>query len=190
MKVYLTAGHQVINGKGTGAISNYGDEAVEALKIRDALAARLISRGIHVEMEKPSDPLTNVINWLRSKVTGKDICIDIHFNSAASDKATGTEVIIPEKYTKTELELAKKFVSAMTGALGTKARVGKMIHHGVKTESETAHGTIGILNKPASANNILLEVCFISNYDDYKSYYKNFNSLINNVADVIENATV
>ncbi len=31
--IYLTKGHKIVNGIGTGAISPYGDEAIEAKKL-------------------------------------------------------------------------------------------------------------------------------------------------------------
>lgn len=187
MKIYLTAGHQVIDGKGTGAHSAYGDEAVQALRIREDVTALLRARGVTVFNEPPADTLSKVINWLRGvTVNESDVVIDIHFNSAANEKANGTEVIIPEKYSKGELDLGIEMVKAVTSALGTTARRGKLIHSGVKTEGETAHKAIGILNKPFRAKNILVEVCFISNYDEMTNKYPtNYRKLISNIADVI-----
>lgn len=185
MKIYLTAGHQVINGKGTGA-HGYGDEAVQALKIRDALTAELKNRGIVVLNDPPADALSKVLSWLKTNVVERDIVIDIHFNAARDERANGTEVVIPEKYTKTELALAHDMVEAVAGALGTTKRRGKIIYQGVKTESETQHKRIGILSGPHRAHNILVETCFITNYEEMTNKYpKNFSQLIKRMADVI-----
>jgi N-acetylmuramoyl-L-alanine amidase len=186
MKIYLTAGHQVIDGKGTGA-HGFRDEAVEALKLRDDITALLRSRGVQVENEPPAAPLTKVIDWLRQMVTGSDIVCDIHFNSAGTAQANGTEVIVPEKYTKREIELAKQLGLAIRAALGTKLRSGKIIHAGVKTESETPHKAIGILNKPSLAHNVLIEIAFVSNYEEMTSLYpRGYNDLVKNIADVLQ----
>lgn len=187
-KIYITAGHQVINGKGTGA-HGFNDEAKLALELRDDLTAKLRQRGLTVLNEAPADPLTKVITWLRNTVTrDTDICVDIHFN-AGPPKAEGTEVIIPEKYTEKELQLARNLASAISTTLGTKLRKGCIIHLGVKTESETQHKSIGILNKPFRATNVLLEVCFVTNYHEMTILYPtNYRALVKNLADVLSQA--
>ena len=185
MKVYLTAGHQVINGKGTGAHSEYGDEAIEALRVRDALTYELTTRGVQVVNDAPSDPLSKVIDWLKNSVREKDIAIDIHFNSAASGAANGTEVVIPEAWSKTEQALASDLANVISSALGTKLRKGAMIYAGVKTERETFHKKIGVLRTPFRAHNALIEIGFLSNVDDMGRYRGHFKALIKNLADVI-----
>lgn len=184
---YLTAGHQVINGKGTGAISPLGDEAVQAERLRDAVANIMISRGHEVRTECSKDKLGAVISWLVGRVDGDDVVVDFHFNAAAIEKANGTEVIIPQKYTQSELKLAVDMTTAISNTLGTVRRKGKLIYHGVKTEDETQHRTIGILRRPYKAKNILIEVCFISNEKDMTSYYKNFDKLAMAIANVLDN---
>lgn len=187
MKVYLTAGHQVVNGKGTGAHSLYGDEAVLALRLRNDITSLLAARGVTVFNDPPADTLTKVIEWLRtSTVSDRDLVIDLHFNSAASAAAKGTEVIIPEKYTRKELDLGIAMAKAVSDSLGTTLRRGKLIHTGVKTEGETAHKSIGILNKPYKATNILVEVCFLSNYDEMTNLFPtNYRKLVSSIADVV-----
>ena len=184
-KIYLTAGHQVIDGKGNGA-HGFGDEAVEARKIMTRVTEILRERGVTVLNDLPADPLSKVINWLSSVVTEKDIVCEIHFNAAASQQANGTEVRSPEKHTVTELNLAKELATQISVALGTRLRNGKIIYSGVKSESETARGTIGILNKPWRAHNVLIETCFITNYDEMTSKYsKNFNEMCFKIAEVL-----
>lgn len=183
--IYLTAGHQIINGKGTGAHSQWGDEAVQAKRIVDRVSEILRSRSVNVSNDKPSDPLGTVVSWLVGRVNGSDIVCDIHFNAAGTDKANGTEVIIPKKYTQQELELASHMAENIKIALGTKLRSGAMIYKGVKTEDETPHKTLGMLSKPYKAKNILVEVCFLTNKDDIVSYFQNFEKLCTNIADVL-----
>lgn len=184
-RIYLTAGHQVINGKGTGAQSPYGDEAVLALELRDMIAAVLREFGHQVITEVPTDALSTVIRWLRPIVTSKDIVIDIHFNSAANVQANGTEVIIPSKHTDAELQLAKSLASEISKALTTKLRSGKIIHAGVKAEDETAHGRIAILSQPWQPTNVLLEICFLSNYDDMSKYFNAKQHLVHRLSSAI-----
>jgi len=185
-RIYLTAGHQVINGKGTGASSPYGDEAVLALALRDDLAAELRKLGHSVITDPPSDPLRVVLRWLRSVVSSKDILIDIHFNSAANPEANGTEVIIPSSYTAREVELGRYLAASIADALGTRLRRGKMIYPGVKTEDETQHKTIGILRGPFQPANALIETGFLSNYGDMEKYWAGRPKLIRNLTTAID----
>lgn len=187
MKLYITAGHQVINGKGTGA-HGFRDEAVEAVKLRDALCDELTQRGLSVLKEGEATSLNKVIDWLTRNVREKDIVIDIHFNAAVNPNAQGTEVLIPEKYTQTELKLAHDLAKAISASLTIPMRRGKLIYSGVKTETESHRSSIGILNRPWRAHNVLLEVAFVTNYKEMTDLYpNNFHALVHNLADVICN---
>lgn len=184
-RIYLTAGHQVINGKGTGAHSDYGDEAVLALALRDEIAAELRKLGHSVLTEAPSDTLSTVLRWLHSVVSSKDLVVDIHFNAAANPQAHGTEVIIPSNYITKEMAFGRHLADAMADALGTRLRRGKIIYPGVKTEEETQHRRIGILSRPSKAANALLEVCFLTNYDDMQKYWAGRTKLVRNLTAAI-----
>ena len=179
--IYLTAGHEVINGKGTGA-HGFIDEAVEALKLRDDLAAALKSKGIKVTTEKNTSKLSEVINWLKSLVTSKDFVIDIHFNASTNPKATGAEVLIDDTSSSIEKTFSRELTEVMSDTLKIKNR-------GVKLESDTRHKKLGIISGPSAATNVLLEVCFVSNQEDVKSYKNNYFYLIENLAKVIEKYT-
>jgi len=185
--IYLTAGHTVVKGKGTGAHSQWGDEAVQAQRIQARVFEILRARGQRVLTDVPTDTLGTVVNWLVGRVEGDDIVCDIHFNAAASEQANGTEVIIPNKYTQAELKLASDMAAAIKQALGTNLRKGALIYSGVKTESETPRKTLAVLRRPYKAKNILIEVCFLSNEQDMLSYFRNFEALCNNIADVLCN---
>jgi N-acetylmuramoyl-L-alanine amidase len=185
MKVYLTAGHQIINGRGNGA-HGYGDEAVEAAKLRDALTARLRERGVQVINESNATSLQRVLDWLRASVTERDMVVDIHFNAATNPAAQGTEVLIPNKHTQTELVLARDLAAAISKSINVPLRRGDTIYSGVKTEAASARSSIGILRGPFKAHNVLLEICFITNYKEMTTNYPNgFTALVNNLADVI-----
>ncbi len=183
-KIFLTAGHQVINGKGTGASSKFGDEAVEALRIRNSLTQVLRAKGLQVLNDVPSDTLTKVINWVKSIVAKDDVLIDIHFNAGPS-QANGTEVFIPKEYTKTEVAFGTALAKAISTALGTKLRTGRMAYAGIKTEDESQHTRIGVLSGPTMATNALIEVCFITNEIDMSSYRNHYEKMINELARVI-----
>ncbi|MPR31946.1 hypothetical protein [Salmonirosea aquatica] len=59
-KVILTAGHAVVNGIGTGAKVPGFDEAIEAVILRNAIATRLIERGVNVYVDQNEHQRRNV----------------------------------------------------------------------------------------------------------------------------------
>jgi len=179
--IYLTSGHEIKNGKGTGAISQFGDEAVEARKFVTALAKELWSKyKIMAYTDNDSWTLSGVITWVGSKVKSSDYTIDVHFNASANEAANGAEVLISNTHTPKEKLFATKIVNEIASTLSIKNR-------GVKTEADSQHSKLGILSnhKLSSANNILIEICFISNRNDMKLYFFNFNELITNLAKTI-----
>ena len=65
--VFLLAGHNIApDGKGTGA-HGFIDEAVEAVRVRNALTERLEQLGLTVSTDSDEPPLSQVIKWLKSK---------------------------------------------------------------------------------------------------------------------------
>lgn len=189
--VYLTAGHQILNGKGNGAFGikemngRQFDEAIEARKFTDDVIAHLKKwYNINAFTDSKEWSLPSVINWLFGKVKQHDIAIEFHFN-AGIPAATGIEVFIPETHTKEEIELASRLANMMYAILKLNLRKGKLGIPGVKTEVETQHKTIGILNKPKAATNLLVEICFITNAEDVNVYRKNYYSLVQVTSDTI-----
>ena len=176
--VYLIAGHEVVNGKGTGA-HGFIDEAVEALKLRDDIAIILKNKNIKVITEKNVSKLKEVVSWLKSLVSSKDFVIDIHFNSSTNPNATGTEVLIDDTATSLEKMFSRELAETISESLKIKNR-------GIKLESTTRHKRLAIISDPNVATNVLLEICFVSNKNDVESYQKYYDSLIKDLASVIE----
>lgn len=176
--VYLIAGHEVINGKGTGA-HGFIDEAVENERLRDDITKILRNRNIKVVNDNNRSKLREVISWLKGIIRSQDLVIDIHFNASSNSKATGTETLIPKNANNIEKGLAKELAEVMSSTLKIKNR-------GVKCESTTRFGRLGILSDPYVASNVLIEVCFVSNENDVKLYKENYNSLVCVLANVLE----
>ena len=175
--VYLVAGHEVRNGKGTG-VHGFIDEAVEAEKMRNVIDALLPTWQVKVVKDDNSLTLRNVVNWLlRLRPTEKDIVVDIHFN-AASASATGTEVWIPKKPTQRERDFAAALAAKMSEVLMIRNR-------GVKTSDVNRHGRLAMLDDVTHPTNVLLEVCFATNSTDVNSYNANFQTLCRELAWVI-----
>jgi N-acetylmuramoyl-L-alanine amidase len=177
--LYLTKGHQVINGVGNGAEHKGFDEAVEAQKLVNDIAVELWKKHkVYTYADDDSDSLSKVISWLVSKVKKGDICIDVHFNAYDKSSVNGTEVFIPKLATKEEKLFAEKVGNCIATSLGVSNR-------GVKTAASSQHSTLGILERPHLATNILIEVCFITNAKDVALYRKNYTTLVKNLAKVI-----
>lgn len=190
----ITAGHTIFAGKGTGAFGiveangKQFDEAVEARRLaNDIIAHQKKWYNLDTLTDTDAMSLNQVINWQVATVNDCFVCMDIHFNAAASKLATGTEVYIARTYTEKELELAGKIALVTSEVLGINRRKGKLLTHGVKLENESQHTGLGILNKPHKAINILWEVCFITNEKDVASYRKHYWKLVKEVSDAIGN---
>lgn len=188
MKVIITSGHQIINGKGTGAHGINGfDEAVEARKLVKDVSDHLKKWAkIEVQTDQDSWSLRQVIAWVKGTAGKGDLSIDVHFNAGPA-AARGTESFIPEINTKEERELASKLSINIAHCLGTKIRTGKDKLIGVKVSSESQHSRIGILDTPVNPINILLEICFITNHDDVIAYRTRYWKLVQVISDTIYN---
>ena len=155
-RVFLISGH---NGSGTGA-NGFIDEGKETIILRDFIAYNLKEMGIVVAKDENLTPLKRVVQWLRSKITKRDICIDIHFNASTNPNANGSEVFIPTKNTSDEVELAHMLRGSLSKFFKDR---------GVSLESKSYHGKIAMLSG-FDCCNILLEICFVSNKPDADAY--------------------
>jgi len=168
-KVYLTAGHNIVNGKGTGVHHKGRDEAKEAVVLRDMIADNLRSRCIEVVTDDNATSFGKVMTWLKNKLTAADTAIEIHFDAFHSSRANGCTAIVPTKPTENELNLARKMAAAIKEA----AHISPRGTGGVRDESYTYHKRLRHLHSPEVATNVLLEVCFITSDDDWNKYQAN-----------------
>lgn len=169
--VFILAGHQVLKGKGTGAVK-YLDEAVEADLIAKRVAIELDDHGFKVYTDPPTWTLGQVYKWVKGLIRPQDILVDIHFNAAASEKATGIEVFIPKDYITEELELANSIATSLHQVTGLPLRRGKLIYAGVKTENESQHAQLRMLGGLGVGINVLVEICFVTNKFDAEAFNK------------------
>ena len=99
-----------------------------------------------------------------------DYVLEVHFNSCVHDltgdgKTTGTEILLPTRYTQTDTSLEKDIVKRVA-AVGFRNR-------GVKTQQLLVINTASSQGTQAS----LLEICFIDDKDDVKLYEKNKDTI-------------
>ena len=187
--IYLTAGHHVVNGKGTGAhgvqCKQYPsgfDEAREAIVLRDLIAAECRRLGFPITTEPDDKPLSKVLAWLRSVAGADDTCVEIHFN-AGPPNATGTEAVVQDNHTLVEQGIAIALCRAIHDTSGIRIRERKKNRRGVLLESETARGRIGFLRSPKVATNVLLEVCSCTSKSDVDKYFTNRSKIAKAIAE-------
>lgn len=174
---WITAGHQVGSTPGLdpGAVAIHNGitykEADLALELRELVSQKLRSKGFTVNNEGNATALAKVVQWFQKDVKPDDIILDIHWNAAAfnpnvKEQANGVECYVQVNANALEVGLAANLVSAVA-SFGFKKRAKT----GVRSEAESQHKRLGILNNLGNA--VLLEVCFITNWKDLELYLKN-----------------
>lgn len=171
-KIFLSAGH---GGTDSGAVGNGYIERDLTIDLRNHIVRELRALGVTPLVDGDRNALAQTLAWLRGKFGSRDILLDIHWNAAANPEAKGSEIIIPDVASRFEKDLAKALLKVFTD-LGFRDR-------GVKPEALTARKKLGWM-RPA-AENILIEVCFISNVTDMKLYEANKHNIAKRIASVL-----
>lgn len=172
-KLFLIAGH---GGKDPGAVSGSYIERDLAIELRFLINNELRRLNVIPIMDANENYLAQTLSWLRGKFTAKDVIIDIHWNASSNPSASGTEIIIPD----TSSEYEKSFAAVLASTI---ASIG-FKNRGVKPESDTARKKLAIMRP--TAENILIEVCFISNAKDMLLYQKSKQILAKKLAYIIK----
>ncbi len=173
--IYLSAGHSNTKGRDMGAVGNGFIEGVEAAELRNIIFTELKKLGITAKMDSNNTILADSLRFFKNLTDSKSIVVDIHFN-AGVPKATGTETLVPFDATKFEKSLAEELTKTMSETLAIKSR-------GVKTEADSHHGRLGWMR--LTGENVLLEVCFISNKKEIENYRIKRFELGRNIAKVL-----
>lgn len=147
------------SGKYYGAVGTYLNESVEDRKVKDAVIKILKQRGntVYDDTVDVGTSQSNILAQICSKVNSHnpDLAVSIHFNSATSASANGTEVWVYSKTSKS-VDVAKSVVSKVA-SLG-------FTNRGVKYST-----TLFFLRK-TKCPAILVEVCFVGSEKDKRIY--------------------
>ena len=172
--IYLIAGH---SNSDSGAVSNGLKEADLTKRIRDLIYARIkqLSPTALVTKDDDKDTLNQVISKIKPHITSKDVLLDIHYN-ASTPQATGVECFVSNNASQKSKDLAKEIAEITHKITGIKNR-------GVKKESQSARGKLGILNMKGTA--VLWEVAFITNNSDIDSVDRVVHWLCDEVARIL-----
>lgn len=158
-KVFIQAGH-ALSGAGTGAIGHI-NESIENRKVVDATVKWLKLGGATV-FRKDIDKSTNYLNAQTQTANSYnvDVAVQIHFNSASSPNAHGTETYYKSSKGKVYSDRVNKKLSTL------------FYNRGSKTHSKNLHW----LNKTV-APAILIETCFVSSKSDTDLYKANVDKI-------------
>lgn len=179
--IFLSAGHCNVKGiknYDSGAIGTYkGSKITEAELTQDfenLVLNELKSRNIPFITDYPEESLGE---YLRRIKTGTgSVVLEIHFDSAMSNIATGTTCIVGSDADRLDKAFAKELVDITSETLGIRNR-------GVKSESETHRGRLGLMRKQGIV--ALIELGFISNPSDIEAYHKYKHILAKKYAEIL-----
>ncbi len=180
--VFLSAGHSNKPGRDRGAQGNGYIEGELAVEFRNILKTELEMLGIKPILDKDDSILSESVAFFKNKTQSNSIVIDIHWN-AATPTATGVETLIPSNDSEVERNLAKEISDCISTTLGIPLRGNYKNIKGVRSESESHHGRLGWMR--LNGENVLLEVCFITNKSDMEKYQTNKHTLIKKIAKII-----
>lgn len=178
--LFIIAGHTNViekSGFDVGASNPFDrnrPEGVLTVEFRDLLVDECRKLGLNPRTDANQNALQATMNWLKGLVfTPDSLTVDIHWNSGSAT-ANGTEVIIPDNATKKERDLAQDTFNVLS-----KYWRGRRILR----ESETPRKRLGIFRP--NMEQILIEICFISNSSDMNTYEKVKRSVAKEIAQVI-----
>lgn len=171
---YIIAGH---HDKDSGAAYNNREETKETKKARELLLGHLVGEKVVVDKDWETNP--QVQN--RIKPGEGSVLLDIHFN-AGSPTATGVECLVNRKDFADKNSLSYQMADEICKAT---SEVLDIRNRGVKCESATRHGKLGILNLGAGCS-VLWEVCFISSVLDMQKWDLKQKELMKKIAEILQ----
>jgi N-acetylmuramoyl-L-alanine amidase len=166
--LFISAGH---SSSDPGAKGNGLSEADVVLEFRGLLAKELTERGIAFTQDGTKDQnlsLTEAIKMAK----GKDIALEFHCNAFHKPSATGVETLSRIHH----YDLGNRLNAIVSSTLGIPNR-------GAKGEASGQHSRLGFISK---ADGIIVELFFISNPKNVKSYQEKKQELASKVADLLE----
>lgn len=171
---FPSAGHHL---KDPGATYNGRQENLETIKFRDLLVLELKKLGVKIITDK--DTQTNRAYQNSIQPGEGSVILDIHLNAGGAT-ATGTECLVSAKDYAYKTSLSYRMAEEICE---TTAETLEIKNRGVKSETTTRHGKLGILHQGAGVA-VLWEICFISNKEDMTKYDANIEGLARAIAKI------
>lgn len=185
-KIFLSAGHTNVKGKDRGAAANGVTEGDLTVELRDLITTELKNLGVNPTIDDNSHGLRKTLAKFKNLTAKDSLVVDIHFN-AATPKAKGVETLVPNEANDLELNLAQKLSSTIANILETSLRGSFKGRKGVKSEISSHHGRLGWMR--LTGNNVLLEICFITNKPELDKYLNNKHLIAKNIAAILVKAS-
>jgi N-acetylmuramoyl-L-alanine amidase len=186
-KIFISAGHSNVQGKDRGAVGNGYIEGQLTVELRDLIVKSLKEKGVTPTIDSNDSLLAHTMAFFKNITTNTCIVLDLHWN-AATPQATGTETLIPATPTDFEVRLASNLSDIVAKTLDIKKRGDYKGKQGVKTEAQSHHGRLGWMK--LTGQNVLMEICFITNKTDMESYQANKEKLASLIADTLIDAAL
>ena len=181
--IFISAGHTNVAGMDRGASGNGYFEGDLTHELRDLIVKYLKDfHSIKAEADANNTTLEKTLTWIKHLTTPRCIVFDIHFN-AATAQAEGVECFIPQKYTQFELGLAEGLANAVVKQTAFKKRGSTAGKAGVKDETQSARKRLGWMS--VVGENVLLEVCFITNKQEMEVYQLQKKQIAREIAKVL-----
>lgn len=175
--IFLSAGHSNTPGRDRGACANGHIEGNLTVELRELVKTQLLHIGVVALSDGNNSVTADTVAFLRKKAPDpKSLLVDFHFN-AGPPAATGTETVIPDTSSAFERELADELCAYIAQTLQIRNR-------GRKTEGQSARGKLAWM-RPAGEN-ILPEICFISNREDMQKYEAQKHELAAGIARILK----
>ena len=170
--IYLGAGHHNYD---PGAAANGYQENKLTIELRDMIASEIkrLYPGSELSLDDDSETLSQYLN--RINTNDSDVVLEIHFD-AFNGKAKGSTALISDNHNQISKDMARELVDYTSSILGT-------LNRGVKTESESARGKLGLTRKPGST--VLMEIEFIDNIDAMNGYHEQKHLLATKYAEIL-----
>lgn len=189
-RIFLSAGHSSTPGRDRGASSVDGKyiEGVLAAELRSLIFKYLQEiHNIRASIDKDDTITAQTINLFKHYTNPRSILVDLHFNANDKPTAQGVEVVIPKIYSPFELKLAGDIANAIHQVTDFKLRNATEGIKGVIDETRTARQRLGWMS--LVGENILIEVCFVSNPVEMSIYTEKKEQIAKAIACVLAQYT-
>jgi N-acetylmuramoyl-L-alanine amidase len=175
MAIFISAGHNTEGPKkDPGAVANGYTEAALAVEFRDLLIQEVNALGYKVIKDENYERLGEYL--ARIQTGSGSVVLEIHFDAAASETATGTTTLYPGDSDRLDIAFSKEIVETTSKVLGIKNR-------GALSETQSHRGRLGLMRENGTVS--LLEVCFITNKKDLNLYMAKKEALAKELAKIV-----
>lgn len=163
-KIYPSGGH---HAKDSGAVANGYTEFELMSKFRNKIVANAKLIGLAIATDDDKETNSQYQGRIRQELKSGDVVSDFHLDSY-NGKASGVTVFISNNAGADSKAMAQDYSKAFSTIMNIPNR-------GVKTEGQSQHPKLGILNMRGSA--VLVECGFIDNKTDIDAFIKNMDIL-------------